>query len=383
VRADIARADSFARRERAISTTRVASAVAVLTALLAASLASAHLVVGTKTLRALCGEAEVVVRARITGRGEASVGAEGKRRPVVEAQILEKLKGSPGGESIRFVQHGHGVATFETGDEALIFLQSLHRSPELRALSGRDDVVWVSLQEETDSYPATEDDRALIRAVREFVAAGRLPTRAERHETLRRATVFQLASPDARVASSALRDLVVAGSDPVILAGDIPAIEALLAKPSTPIGVRIGVLSELERRGLMDTRVRWVQLLRTVQGADRRAVIRAAGLRPTPEVTEVLVEILTANDIEAASAAAVALGTPGNRAAVAPLGTALAGDHPSLRMASIRGLGRIATPEARKLLADAAASHPDPQTRRRARAEVSLLDKATASSSGA
>jgi hypothetical protein len=39
-------------------------------------------------------------------------------------------------------------------------------------------------------------------------------------------------------------------------------------------------------------------------------------------------------------------------------------------MAAIRGLGRIATPEASRALESAAASHPDPATRRRARAEI-------------
>lgn len=360
---------------------RVAGLALAAASLLCAAPAPAHLVVGTKTLRALCGEAEVVIRARISGRSEASIGDEGKRRPVVDAQILETFKGSPGGESIRFVQHGHGVAPFETGDEALVFLHSLHRSPELRALAGRSDVAWVSLQEQADAYPATEGDTELIRAVREFVAAGSLSSRAERRESLRRATLRQLASSDARVAASAVRDLVAAESDPVISAADLPGIETLLSNPSTPIGVRIGVLTELERRRLLDTRTHWVRLLRSAKGADRRTVIRAAGMRPTPEVTGTLVEILSGDDIEAAKAAAVALGTPGNRPAVAPLGTALASDHSSLRLASIRGLGRIATPEARKLLARAAASHPDPATRRRARAEVRVLDDARGASS--
>ena len=42
-------------------------------------------------------------------------------------------------------------------------------------------------------------------------------------------------------------------------------------------------------------------------------------------------------------------------------------------MASIRGLGRIATSGAREALEETAASHPDPDTRRRARAEATLL----------
>jgi len=334
-------------------------------------------VIGTRTLRALCDEAEVVIRARIDGRGLVAIGDEGKSRPAVEARILQILKGSVSGETIRFFQHGHGVVPFEAGDEALVFLESLHRVPELASLAGQSDVVWVSLQEQTDAYDAGEGDTALLRAVAEIVAAGKLPTRAERAEALRRATVSQLASPDPRVAGSAVRDLVAAGDQPVFRAEDLPAVEALLANPQAPIGVRIGVLSELERRGLVDAPPRWVALLRSARGRDRRAAIRAAGMRPGPEVTAVLVELMNGDDPEAASMAAVALGHPGNQAAVAPLAAALAGDDANLRRASIRGLERIGTPEAHDVLAKAAASHPDPGTRRRARAAVRVLDGAS------
>jgi hypothetical protein len=42
-------------------------------------------------------------------------------------------------------------------------------------------------------------------------------------------------------------------------------------------------------------------------------------------------------------------------------------------MAAIRGLGGIGTPEAAAVLREAAASHPDPATQRRARAEATVL----------
>jgi HEAT repeat protein len=58
---------------------------------------------------------------------------------------------------------------------------------------------------------------------------------------------------------------------------------------------------------------------------------------------------------------------------VAPLRGALASPDPRLRMASIRGLGRVATPSARRALEEAAASHSDADTRRRARAEAVQL----------
>ena len=70
------------------------------------------------------------------------------------------------------------------------------------------------------------------------------------------------------------------------------------------------------------------------------------------------------------SSAAISLGVPGNEKAVEPLGTLLGSSNERVRMAAIRGLGRIGTPSARARLAQAAASHPDPDTRRRAGAEV-------------
>jgi len=49
-----------------------------------------------------------------------------------------------------------------------------------------------------------------------------------------------------------------------------------------------------------------------------------------------------------------------------------------VRMAAIRGLGRVATPGAKQVLVKTAAAHPDAATRRRAGAEVRLLERHTA-----
>jgi HEAT repeat protein len=47
----------------------------------------------------------------------------------------------------------------------------------------------------------------------------------------------------------------------------------------------------------------------------------------------------------------------------------------NVRYASIRALGQVATPAARKALDAAADSHPDAGTRRRARAELRKLSR--------
>ncbi len=107
--------------------------------------------------------------------------------------------------------------------------------------------------------------------------------------------------------------------------------------------------------------------------------MRASAAHPSEPVTAELLALLANDDHQLVSAAAVALGTPGNDAAVAPLAKLLASDESRVRMAAIRGLGRVATPRAREVLVKTAAAHPDASTRRRAGAEVRLLDRHTTS----
>jgi HEAT repeat protein len=115
--------------------------------------------------------------------------------------------------------------------------------------------------------------------------------------------------------------------------------------------------------------------VRSTTGSDRIAAVRAAGAHPSAPVVRELVALLGGDDPLLVAAAAVALGAPGSEAAVAPLAKLLASPEPRVRSAAIRGLGRIGTPGAREALAKAAASHPDAATRRRAGAEVKLVDR--------
>lgn len=348
-----------------------------LTLALWASAAAAH-VYATRTLRALVSEADLVLRARIvSAEGQIRTSVEGPglgSRPDVEAEVLEVFKGEGRLDAprVRFVQHGHGVASFAAGDETLLFLIDIERSRELDALGRSGAYAWVSLQEHEDEYPLeTATRRPLIAAVRAYVAAEASGPAAARIDTLRRATVGLLTSGDTRLAASALRDCALAPDLPLLVADDLPTLEALLDDPNASMGVRVALLAELERRGLVAGAPRWLALLSAdVDPRDRITAIRAAGRSGGAVVRPRLVELLADPDAPVAAAAASALGTPGDVAAVAPLKTALAREQATVRMAAIRGLGRIGTPEALRTLEIAADSHPDPETRRRARAEL-------------
>ena len=340
--------------------------------------AQAHIVYGTKTLLGSTAESDLALRVRIL-TVDAGPRPTPERpnagRPAVLAEVLEVLKGRYLEPRIQFVQHGHGVARFEPGDETLLFLVANERTRELGELGSAGAYSWVSLQEHDDEYTleaATRD--SVLAAVRAYSAAGTAVSPETRRDALHRATLGLLTSGDARLAGSALRDLVVAPSLPLITSGDVPALEKVLADPNTSMGVRVSLLGELERRRLVDGPPRWLELL-AAEGpsADRVTAIRGASSSVTSMRDPLrgrLIALLSDPDENVASAAAIGLGVRNNEAAVEPLATALSRDSARVRMAAIRGLGGVATPDALRALEITAGSHPDPATQRRARAEV-------------
>ena len=356
-----------------------AAAAFAVASMLAAGAARAHVVYGTDTLRGLVVQSDLVARVRILDpgapgpgvpvMGAPDPGAPGSDaplgEPIVVAEVLELIKGAPAlaPGPLRFVQHGHGVPIYAKNQEVVIFLQKIERSRELSALAGK--VAWVSIQE----GKALAGTPSLMAALRALAALESLPI-AQQPQGLRRITVKLLASPDPMLASSAVRDVAFLGDAPIVTAEDLPALEPVLWNASTPIGVRVALLSELERRKLVEGPPRWVKLLRETRGSDQIAAVRAVAAHPSAAVTHELVTLLASPDVLLVSAAAISLGVPGNEKAVEPLTKLLGSSTERVRMAAIRGLGRIGTPSAQASLAQAAASHPDADTRRRAGAEI-------------
>ncbi len=344
--------------------------------LLAPGTSHGHLVAGRRSLLELVASAELVVRARILAANPAAGLADPTlRRPVVTASVLETLKGAAPEGALHLAQHGHGTAVFREGEEVLLFLVPLAASPELRRLGSSGALDWVSLQEHDEKYalePGTR--REVLSAARGYAQLATLGDPQARASALRGLTLRLLASQDPGLAASALRDLAGAPPEPPILeAGDLPALQALLDEPTRPVGLRAGLLVELERRGLVQGAERWVALVRSTPRPERGLALRAAGAHPSPAVTAELSKHLKEPDPALAAAAAVALGRPGHEAATPALAALLERPEPQLRNAAIRGLGGIASPRAREALDRAAAAHPDPATRRRARAESARL----------
>jgi hypothetical protein len=354
------------------STRARATALLALLGIALATGARGHIVYAGPTLHQLVFAAEVVARARILGSGEEIELAAGElRRPFVEAELVEVWKGALAPGPVRFAQHGHGVAPFEAGADVVVFLRAAERTRELRGVSGPGGLAWVSTQEHDDEWALAEPTREAVRAaVLGYAALEGESDPARRVAGLRRLTLELLRSTDPRLAQTALQDLVRASGAPLLGLEDLPLLGPLLEDPKTPVGLRAGLLTELERRGLVAGDAHWIRLVDGAPPEDLPTAVRAAGAHPSPAVTARLVRVLDGEDARAAEAAAIALGSPGNAAAVAPLARALSTGDPRLRGAAIRGLGRIGLPEARGALERAAQDHADPDTRRRAAAEL-------------
>lgn len=342
---------------------------------LCAAGAGAHIVVGSKTVHTLVAESDCVARARVVAvHGVAARSSEepGRERPAVDAEVVEVLKGPCEPGRLRFVQHGHGVATFEPGREHLLFLVALARHPELDDLAASGTASWVSLQEHDDAHPLDGPEApALLDAARAYVRAGSATDPAARTDALRAATLRLLGSGDTGLAASALRDQVAAPGAPFLTGADAPTLLAIVDDPATSMGVRAALLGLVERRGWVDGRDRWLAWLADdAPPANRVLAIRAAGQDTRPEIRARVIALLASDRSEDAAAAASALGRAGDASVVPPLAAAL--DHPSsrVRQAAIRSLGQTRTPAALAALDAAAADHPDPVTRRLAAAEA-------------
>lgn len=340
--------------------------------------ARAHVVYGTRTFYQMTVESDLVMRGRITeGEGLIVIDKPPLHREVVKAQVLEVLRGGIAvGESVTFAQHGHGHAGYADGEEALLFLEKITRSPELSRTAIAERVQWVSRQEPQDRVTLTPQTRdEFVAAVKAYAALAGLASPRERIEGLRLVTLRLLGSREPRIAASAVRDLVLAGNLPIVRAADAALLDRLIDDPHTAIAIRIALLAEIERRSLVSGPPRWARLLRETTPRDLLPLVRAVGAHPSDATTEELVKILEGNDAELAAAAAVSLGSPGNERAVEPLTRALSSASERVRMGAIRGLGGIGTEAALRALEQAATSHPDPVTRRRARAEATVLSR--------
>lgn len=339
--------------------------------------AGAHIVFGGTSLARLTAGADAIVRVRIeepaallnaTHRGKAF------RSTYVRGVVLETLEGEIEGPQLRFHQQGHGVVEYAAGEEVLVFLRRTAAIPELAQGPIAKHLAWASEQEGNARFAIDASNRKrVLDAVRGYLAISKEPL-ALRPDLQRRMTVELLGSEEPMLARSALHDLVFAGDAMQLTADDLPVLRPILEAKTAPLGVRIGLVAELARRGLVEAPAYLMKFLAQSAGRERIAVVRAMAAHPSPEIARALIALTGDGDEQLSTAAAVALGGQRAEGVVPALKALLSSESQALRMASIRALGRVAAPPARAVLEAAAEEHPDPPTRRRARAELRVLE---------
>jgi hypothetical protein len=319
---------------------------------------SAHVIMGSKSLPLRIAEADVVVRGRVVDPEALFVGGDGRtRRRLIEIEVLEVLKGKTDAERFRIAQDGHDVPRYGVGDEALFFMTAIGRSRELRALAVPGGAAFVSSQEHADRFLIEPPHGStLLSAVRTLAASERLTTGSERIASIRKATLDLLTSGDAQLGAAALASLVLSPDAAFVVAEDLPRLEAFLADASVSIGLRAGVLAELERRELLEGPAHWRALLDQAGPEELATAIRAAGVHPSEPVRAFLLARLESPEEspEIAAEAAIALGAWRDPSLVPALEEVLerarARGNRRLEGAAIRGLRRIGGREARAAL---------------------------------
>lgn len=330
--------------------------------------AKAHSIPGAHTLHDLCRDAEIVAVGRVTFAPKPAPNTT--TLPPVDAEVTELLReGDVKKGPLRFWPHRHGNDEYVIGEELLLFLDHT-RAPE-RAQEAK----YEALESIGDRFVVPADRRALwIEAARKYVALGQGPRTSINARELGRVSIAMLASPETKLAHFALRDLTLTGSASVISESDVPELLRVVDDPSRPSMLRVGVLSELERRKLTPIGAHWVSVLESSPTHERSAVISGAKSRWfVPEVNAALVSLLERGSSDESISAARAVGAEGNDAAVDALARAATREPAELRFVALGSLRRINSAQSREKLEAFAQSHPDTETRKVALAEMALL----------
>jgi HEAT repeat protein len=330
--------------------------------------AAAHTIPGAQTLHDLCRGAEVVAVGKITLISTPEPGST--KLPPVRADVSELIRAGdekPG--SIWFWPHRHGNDNYVVGEELLLFLD------RTRSADAAKEAKYEALESIGDRFIIPPEARDIwIDAAKKYVALGKGPRTATDPQALGRISLSMLASSNAQLAHLALRDLTLNGAAPIIGEKDVPELLRIVDDAKRPAMLRVGLLSELERRKLTPVGAHWVSMLDSTPTNERSAVISGAKSRWfVPEVNSALVTMIDKGSSDEAISAARAVGAEGNEAAVEALVQAAVREPAELRFAALGSLRRINSVKAREQLAEFAKTHPDPDTRKAAQSEMMLL----------
>lgn len=328
----------------------------------------AHIDAPRISLTQLFMAADLVAIARVDSvemRSFAEAGEEGKemRYEVVTASVSDQYKGEFG-QQIEFFQYAHGHAFYRAGDRAVLFLQALGPEHQLSAIGRIGDIHYVSHQVRSTEHRLTESEMADYRWVLQSyadLAASKEPDTGL--ETVSGILLRMLQSDSPALMESALLDWSAAGPGIAFGDADIAGLERVVRDTTKPVGLRLALLRELNRRGRSDGTV-WVWLLANESDDNLSIVLAALQNYENIQLREPLLAMLDGSSPQVTEGAARALGHPVYLGAEQPLHRLLLSDDQRLSYAAVQGLAGIDSPRSRAMLAEAAERHPNPRVRR-------------------
>jgi hypothetical protein len=295
------------------------------------------------------------------------------RYEVVTASVLTQYKGQPVSR-VEFFQDAHGHAYYRAGDTAVLFLEQMTEAHQLYDTGKMGNVRYVSHQVRNTEHRVSPGDRKDYEWVLSAYAETPTATTSnakQRSQKIKQIILRMLASNSQDMTESALLDWENIGHGFQLSDEDVEQLLALTRDPEKQISLRLAILRALSRRNLVSEEA-WVYLLKHEDNEDLLQVLRSTQGYENTDFMGYLIALLDHPSGSLAEGAARALGHPAYAGAEPSLKSLLNSDNLRLNYAAVSALLGIDSQEARALVQDAAANHPNAKVRRMISAQHSI-----------
>lgn len=346
--------------------------------------ARAHIGVQPLSLNRLLAKADLVVVGRVVSTDRIYRRPDlAFQQPYIEIKVLEEIKGRSIHRRIDFFGHGHGIARYRPGEEALFFFAEIARHPSWKGSPLAERFIYFSDQEVRDKFVLTAENRgAWIGAAKRYLEVQSMPPSAEVGARLRAITLDLIGSGEKKLALQALHDVLAVPNVYAVFSEDeIDRLKRLAETSAVHLRIRILLCQQLGAAPGFPVYDKVMSLYgEAAEVVDKVAAIRALSRCRDARLVGFLKGLLGDADPSIRRAAIDGLGRPGLGEAVRLLADLLADPDPPLHAALTGALGRIGTEEAFAALRRLSRRHPNKTVRQYARAELRRKERGSAGS---
>lgn len=319
---------------------------------------------------------DMVIIARIEAVTERSFSLDNKPTvyAVVSARVSSQYKGSAL-KAVEFFQDAHGHAHYEPGDMAVVFLDELSAEHQLADVGSAAGVSFVSSQVRNTEHriaPGELADYEWVLASYAEPTTGMIYPAAERSLRIKETLLRMLGSNSTNITESALLDWENIGSGIQLNKEELGYLLALTRDPARPVNLRLAILRSMSRQQLVDNTA-WIYLFEHETDENLLPVVRSTQGNENKVFMPYLTRLLDNPHDEVVEGAARAMAHPAYSGAESEIERLLKRKSQRLNYAAVYALVGINSEQARKILLDAEANHPNPKVRRMVSARMNVL----------